>query len=62
VTRPRLDVEQSLEEVRKAQLLVRGILGNRRPLGLQPGELQLLTQGGDPIMLQVHGSTSSSSS
>ena len=52
----------SLQEVGEARFVARGVLRERRPFGGQARELELLAQRGDALVLQVHASTSSSSS
>jgi hypothetical protein len=60
LARPCLGVEHPFEEVGEAQLLLGGVLRDRRPLGVQPRELHLRAQRLDTLVLQVHAATSRS--
>ncbi len=57
-----LGTEHALEEVGEGGLLVRGALRERRPLGVDGGQLQQLAQLRDALGLQAHAATSSSAS
>jgi hypothetical protein len=58
-----LAAQHALQEVGEARFSSGRVLGQRRPLGGETGELQLLAQGGDPVGLQRrHANTSISSS
>jgi hypothetical protein len=62
VTRHVLAGEHLLQEVGEAGAIARSILRKGRPVVAKPGELELLAQLDDAIVLQAHQATSSSAS